>query len=183
MKRLLVTLCLLFGLLVGSAVVPAAAAGAPTEASCAVTWGSGDKSAGPSTSPFSEVTDVRTGRHECFDRFVVDLGGPASGYNVRYVRRLRHLASGEVIRVPGGARIEVVVRAPAHDTSGQTTYPGVSGQPLPGVNLSGYETFRSTRYGGTFEGQTQFGLGVRTRLPFRVMKIGNRVVVDVAHHW
>ena len=30
---------------------------------------------------------------------------------------------------------------------------------------------------------TQFGLGVRARLPFRVMKLGNRVIIDVAHHW
>ena len=53
----------------------------------------------------------------------------------------------------------------------------------PGVSVAGYDTFRSTRYGGSFEGLTTLGLGVRARLPFRVMKLGNRVIIDVAHHW
>jgi len=81
------------------------------------------------------------------------------------------------------AKIEIIVRAPAIDMNGDPTYPGVVGQRLPGVAVAGYETFRSTRYGGSFEGQTSLGLGVRARLPFRVMKVGNRVVIDVAHHW
>jgi hypothetical protein len=186
MKRLLVSLALLFGLIAGpAAALPDVAGAAPATArgSCAVTWGSGAKSAGPLTSPSSEVLNVRTGRHACYDRLVVDLAGPASGYVVRYVRRFRQDPSGQIIPLPGGARIEIIVRAPAVDNNGHPTYPGTVGQPLPGVNLTGYQTFRSTRYGGTFEGQTQFGLGVRARLPFRVLKIGNRVVVDVAHHW
>ena len=185
MKRLLVSLALLFGLIAGpAAVLPTAAGGAaPAEGSCAVTWGSGAQSAGPGTTPSSRVHNVRTGRHECYDRFVVDLTGSARGYNVRYVRRFRQDASGDVIPLPGGARIEIVVRAPAVDLNGHATYLGVVGEPLPGVNLAGYETFRSTRYGGTFEGYTQFGLGVRARLPFRVLKLSHRVVIDVAHHW
>ncbi len=163
-------------------LVPSTAGAAP-EGSCAVTWGSGDEAAGPSTSRFSPVVDVRTGRHACFDRLVVDLDGPASGYNVRYVRRFRGQASDEVIRLPGGARIEIIVKAPSTDSGGDPTYTGVRGQPLPGVSVAGYETFRSTRFGESFEGYTQIGLGVRARLPFRVLKVGNRVVIDVAHHW
>ena len=77
-----------------------------------MTWGSGAKSAGPGTTPSSRVHNVRTGRHECYDRFVVDLTGSARGYNVRYVRRFRQDPSGDVIPLPGGARIEIVVRAP-----------------------------------------------------------------------
>jgi hypothetical protein len=171
MKRLVVLAVLLTSL---GLVAPA---GAAPEASCAVMWGSTAKSAGPSTSPGSPVTNVRTGRHECYDRFVVDLGGPASGYRVRYVNRYRAEGSGNVIPLPGGARIEIIVRAPGE------SYGGTVGQPLPGVTVAGYDTFRSHRYGGSFEGTTSFGLGVRARLPFRVMKAGNRVVVDVAHHW
>lgn len=179
MKRLLVLVALLFGLL----VLPAVPAGAAPEASCAVTWGSGVKSAGPSTSPLSELVNVRTGRHACYDRLVVDLDGPASGYIVRYVNVYRADGSGQVIPLPGGAKIEIIVRAPAIDMNGDETYPGVTGQHLPGVSVAGYDTFRSTRFGGSFEGQTSLGLGVRARLPFRVTKIGQRVVIDVAHHW
>ena len=76
MKRLLLLAAAVLGLL----VLPAVPVGAAPEASCSVTWGSGVKAAGPATSPSSEVLDVRTGRHACYDRFVVDLDGPASGY-------------------------------------------------------------------------------------------------------
>ena len=52
----------------------------------------------------------------------------------------------------------------------------------------GFRTFRDLVYGGSFEGQTDFALGVRARLPFRVFVLagpgGNsRLVVDVAHQW
>ena len=103
---------------------------------------------------------------------------PASGYAVRYVRRYRAEGSGDVIRLPGGARIEIIARAPANGT-----YDATVGERLPGVSVAGYETFRSTRYGGSFEGQTSFGLGVRARLPFRVLKLDNRLIIDVAHNW
>ncbi len=179
MKRLLLLAAAVLGLL----VLPAVPVGAAPETSCTVTWGSMPKAAGPPTSPSSEVRDIRTGRHDCYDRFVVDLDGPASGYRVRYVTQFRQDPSDQVIPLPGGAKIEIIVRAPGIDGGGQPTYPGVVGQPLPGVSVAGYQTFRSTRYGGTFEGTTQFGLGVRARLPFRVMKLGNRVIIDVAHHW
>ena len=55
--------------------------------------------------------DVRTGRHGCFDRLVVDLDGPASGYVVRYVNVFRADGSGQVIPLPGGGKIEIVVEA------------------------------------------------------------------------
>jgi hypothetical protein len=49
-------------------------------------------------------------------------------------------------------------------------------------------TFRQVVFDGTFEGQTQIGLGVRARLPFRVFTLagpggGSRLVIDVAHRW
>lgn len=101
MKRLLVLVATVLGLL----VLPAIPAGAAPEASCAVTWGSQPESAGPATSPSSEVRDIWTGRHDCYDRFVVDLDGPASGYRVRYVSVFRQDPSDQVIPLPGGAKI------------------------------------------------------------------------------
>jgi hypothetical protein len=173
MKRLLVLLTLVLAL-----GLPATSTADAAPRGCSVTWGSAAKTAGPATSPGSPITNVRTGPHACYDRFVIDLGGPASGYAVRYVRRYRAEGSGDVIPLPGGARIEIIAKAPANGT-----YGGTVGQPLPGVRVAGYQTFRSTRFGGSFEGVTSFGLGVRARLPFRVVKLGNRLVVDVAHHW
>jgi hypothetical protein len=51
------------------------------------------------------------------------------------------------------------------------------------VNVSGYRTFRQVAWAGSFEGQTNIGLGVRARLPFRVFTMPGRLVVDVAHLW
>jgi hypothetical protein len=132
------------------------------------------------------LEDIRTGRHACFDRIVFDVpgGGPSLGYSVRYVQRLHQIASGRVIPVGGGAVLDVHVGAPSYDpATGTPTYPGRAGRTLPGVTLTGYRTFRDTRFAGSFEGETQIGLGVRARLPFRVIQLPGRLVIDVAHNW
>ncbi|MFB7086929.1 hypothetical protein [Streptomyces sp. NPDC056296] len=152
---------------------------------CPTGWGSRDKTRVAGTT--TPVTDVRTGRHACFDRMVVDVPGADAGrlgYFVRYVDRLHQDGSGRPIAVGGGAVLEVRVAAPAYrPETGAATYPGRTGRPLPDVDLTGYRTFRDTRFAGSFEGETQIGLGVRARLPFRVLALDGRVVVDVAHSW
>ena len=90
-----------------------------------------------------EVQGVRTGRHECYDRLVID-------------------------RVPNAQ------------------FTAQPGQEI--ANVAGYSTFRKVAYGGSFEGYTTIGLGVRARLPMRTFTLpgpgnGDRFVVDVAHHW
>ncbi|HET9381481.1 MAG TPA: hypothetical protein VFP69_11700 [Streptomyces sp.] len=166
----------------GAAPVGAARAGAPAPA-CATGWGSLPKSASSGSS--APLTDVRAGRHDCFDRMVVEVPGTGKGlgHRVRYVDRVVQDGSGRAVAVRGGAVLEVRVAAPAHDDAGQPSYPAVAGGPLPGVNLAGYRTFRDARFVGSFEGETQIGLGVRARLPFRVLTLTDRVVVDVAHGW
>ena len=164
-------------------------AGAATSATahataCPTGWGSGAK--GGAASGTVPLKDIRTGRHDCFDRMVFDIpgGGSHIGYYVTYVDRLRQTASGRYIPVGGGAILDVHVGAPSYDPdSGAVTYTGKVGRPLPGVKLTGYRTFRDTRFGGSFEGETQVGLGVRARLPFRVVQLSGHLVVDVAHTW
>jgi len=160
--------------------IPVASAGA-TAPYCGITWGSLPKSGGNLTS--AQITNVRTGQNGCYDRMVVDLNGAANGYNVQYVNNVYAEGSGQLIPLSGGAKLNIVVKNPAYDANGHPTYPGVVGQPLPGVNLTGYRTFRDAKYAGSFEGQTTIGLGVRARLPFRVFTLGNRLVIDVAHQW
>ncbi|WP_254666162.1 hypothetical protein [Streptomyces sp. WMMB 322] len=197
--RLLITTVLTCaGLLATTSAATAAGAGAgagaattaphapAAAASCGVTWGSVPKAGhGTGTRP---LTDVRTGRHDCYDRMVLDVrpGTPAGSpaYRVRYVDRLYQDGSGRRIDVGGGAVLEIVATAPAYDPDTyEATYPGRGGKPLPGVNLKGYKTFRDARFGASFEGTTQLGLGVRARLPFRVLELGDRLVIDVAHTW
>lgn len=162
------------------AAVPAQAA-----AACPTGWGSLTESRAVGTA--DPVTNVRTGRHACYDRLVVDVPGAGKGslgYRVGYVDRLHQDGSGRHIPVSGGAVLEIRVAAPAYDpATGASTYPGRVSRPLPGVDLDGYRTFRDTRFAGSFEGDTQLGLGVRARLPFRVLRVDDRVIVDVAHTW
>ncbi len=172
----------LMGAALTASTMPADAA--PAATTCPTGWGSLAKSRAAGTT--APVKNIRTGSHPCYDRMVIDVPGGAGGlgYWVRYVDRLRQDGSGRPVAVAGGAVLEVRVAAPAYDpATGAPTYPGRVARPLPGVNLTGYRTFRDTRFAGSFEGETQIGLGVRTRLPFRVQHLADRVVVDVAHNW
>lgn len=170
----------------GPGVTAAPSLASAAAASCGVTWGSLPKTGtGTGDRP---LTDVRTGRHDCYDRMVLDIrtGTPANAasYRVRYVDEFRQDGSGNHVDVGGGAILEIVASAPSYDAeTHEATYPGRGGKPLPGVNLKGYKTFRDARFGASFEGTTQLGLGVRARLPFRVFELSDRLVVDVAHTW
>ncbi|PJE98047.1 hypothetical protein CUT44_02055 [Streptomyces carminius] len=151
---------------------------------CSTGWGSGLKSAGHSQA--EPLKNIRTGAHECYDRMVFDVTGTTEelGYHVGYVDVFHQDGSGKPIPVKGGAILQIHVTAPSYDPeTGEAVYAARAGQPLPGVDLTGYRTFRDTRFGASFEGQTQVGLGVRARLPFRVFQTGDRLVVDVAHTW
>ncbi len=176
-----------------AATVAAIAAVAPSTASaapyCGITWGSLAKSAGaPTPDP---IVDVRAGRHACYDRLVVDLDGGAAGdsagYTVGYVPVVLAQGSGFPVALRGGAFLDISLRAPAYDPrTGTPTYtPAV---PTELVDVTGYRTFRQASWGGSFEGYTTIGLGVRARLPFRVFTLtgpgdGSRIVIDVAHQW
>ncbi|MGV1007628.1 MAG: AMIN-like domain-containing (lipo)protein [Dermatophilaceae bacterium] len=166
---------------VGATVSSASAAPAPF---CGITWGSLDKHAGDLLQ--SSVTGVRTGRHDCFDRLVIDVDGPAPGYSVSYVDTVLMDPSGMPVPLRGGARLRVVVKAPAYTSAGVDTYSPAN--PAELSDVTGYRTLRQVAWAGTFEGQTTIGVGVRARLPFRVFTLpgpgaGSRVVIDVAHRW
>ncbi|MDX3522662.1 hypothetical protein [Streptomyces scabiei] len=165
-----------------ASAVPGGAAWAAT--GCPTGWGSGLK--GVPDSGTVPLAEIRTGRHDCYDRIVFDVpdGGDHIGHWVQYVDRLHQSASGDVIPVSGGAILEIRVAAPSYDPeTGGVVYPGEVAEPLPGVDIAGYRTFRDTRFAGSFEGETQIGLGVRARLPFRVLQLPGRLIVDVAHSW
>ena len=164
-------------LLVGAfLLVPAS--GAAAAPYCGLVWGSLEKSApGLSQAP---VVNVRTGRHACYDRLVIDVAGDVGGYTVRYVPQVTADGSGAVIPTRGGAAIEITVNDPGE------TYTPANRTELR--NVTGYRTFRQVVFAGSFEGYTSVGLGVRARLPFRVFTLdgpgsSSRLVVDVAHRW
>jgi hypothetical protein len=133
----------------------------------------------------AEIRRVRVGAHRCFDRLVVDLrSAPAAGWRVRYHEVVREGVGG-VIALRGNADLEVVALAPAYGPSGTSLFRPPNRSEV--ADVTGFRTFRQVAYGGSFEGQTTFGLGVRTRLPFRAFALsdgaGTRLVIDVAHRW
>lgn len=167
-------------------LVPLATVTVPAQAAtstCAVSWGSLAKSS--PTMVRGPITDVRAGRHACFDRLVLDVSGLAPGYSVAYVDAVRTEGQGAVVPLRGGARLAVVTRAPAYGSGGTPGYTPRNARELAPV--AGYATFRQIAWAGSFEGQTTVGLGVRARLPFRAFVIqdagASRLVIDVAHHW
>lgn len=151
---------------------------------CGIVWGSLPKSATFHDSR-GAIHNIRAGRHQCFDRLVIDIDGAFAGYRVRYVDAVRADGSGAVVPVAGGARLEVTVNAPAYDASGRSTYRPGSGSSL--VDVRGWDTFRQVAWAGSFEGSTTLALGVRARLPMRVFVLPGpdryRLVIDVAHRW
>ncbi|UZN03152.1 hypothetical protein [Cellulomonas sp. S1-8] len=175
-RSLRVVLALLLVAVTGLAFAPAAAA----HPYCGLTWGSLDKAAGDMSD--GTLTNVRAGRHACYDRLVLDVDAPLTGWSVRYVDQVLQDGSGFVVPVRGGARLHVVARVGVLPTDSWFLPDGSL------VNTSAYTTFRDVQWAGSFEGVSAVGLGVRARLPFRAFVLagpggGSRLVVDVAHRW
>jgi hypothetical protein len=53
----------------------------------------------------------------------------------------------------------------------------------PGPARGYHVSYVDETWAGSFEGTTSVGLGVRARLPFRVITLADRILVDVAHFW
>jgi hypothetical protein len=177
--------------LLTAVALPAAARGTAAPY-CGIRWGSLPKQDAHYTS--ANITNLRAGRHACFDRLVIDLGPRSpgmpgvdgNGYQVRYVSQFTSDPSDRPIPLAGAADLSIVVHARAVDDDGRPTYRPASA--AHAVNVAGFSTFRQVAFDCTFEGQTQIGLGVRARLPFRVFSVagpgaGSRLVIDVAHRW
>ena len=168
-------------------LAPGPATAAAAEPYCGLTWGSRQKADDSfGSGDRSTVVNVRTGRHYCFDRMVVDLSGSTVGYTVRYVPEVVQDGSGFPVPLRGNASLQVTVNAPAYDENVKSTYTPADKREL--TNVTGYQTFRQLADAGSFEGYTTVGLGVRGRLPFRVFTLdgpgtGSRLVIDVAHFW
>ena len=150
---------------------------ASAAAACPTGWGSTPKVvAGMGT---GEIDTVRTGSAECYDRVVVQVDGPAAGYRAEYVDQVYADGSGQLVTVPGGARIQLTVNHPRY--SGPAIGAHVA-------NVAGYPVLRSVVMAGSFEGQTTYGVGVRARLPMRMFVLAgpggqSRIVLDVARSW
>lgn len=175
----------LFVLAVAATILAAVLTGpaqAATSPYCGITWGSLAKNAGSASPTAARITGVRAGQHACYDRLVVDLANaPAwASYRVAY-GTVRGVASGNPVPVAGGAALQITLRAHGENFAVP--------DPAHMVSVAGFRTFRQVASAGSFEGTTVLGLGVRARLPFRVLTLSGpapgetRLVIDVAHRW
>lgn len=147
---------------------------------CGIRWGSLPEEARGISPVRGPITSYRAARHDCFDRFVVDIQGrDLAGFDVRYVPAVVG-TEGRAIPVRGNADLQLTIFAPAYKNGAAT----VRGVP----SVRGFEALKEIRQVESFEGVTLVALGTRGRLPFRVFTLTgpdnmHRLVIDVAHSW
>jgi hypothetical protein len=126
------------------------------------------------------LTAVRTGRHEDFERIVLELsdaGLGVPGYHVAYIDRpLHECGSGEQVFPVGDGWLEVRMQPlDAHTQEGQPT---VSHRP---VTTPGLQNVLALYMTCDFEAMTTLVVAVRSPNDFRVFDLASprRIVVDI----
>ena len=127
------------------------------------------------------VVDLRFGRHDGYDRVVVDLAGDGRpGWFATYRDVARHQGSGHRVDVDGRTVLEVSVTG--------VRYPNERGaQPYGGPEVlrpGSAGVVAQVLRGSVYEGRQQVFIGLDAReQPFRVFRLTHppRVVVDVQH--
>jgi hypothetical protein len=186
MKRLIAVLAAAIVMTATLATAASAGTAAPAAAFCGIHWGSVPKSGGSPSGAL--LIAARTGQHRCYDRVVFEFNGRASGYRVQYAHPVTQGEGFDLAPyMAGGALLRVVLLDPDHNTqTGAMTYKHKVGDHV--ANVLRDRTLRDVMFGGSFEGYTLFGVGVRARLPFRVFVLSgpgthSRIVLDIAHQW
>lgn len=125
------------------------------------------------------LTDVRSAKHESFDRVVFELGqGSAPGYHVEYIDRpVRRCGSGDVTSIAGDAWLEVRLEpANAHTASGAATI-------VERERTTTLPVLRELEQTCDFEAQVTWVLGVAKPSRYRVLTLDAplRLVIDFEH--
>ena len=113
--------------LAAASAITALALTAPAQAAstpyCGITWGSLAKSAGNSTAggPGTELAAVRTGRHACYDRLVLDIGGTTHVNSWRVTTSMRSVPTALAPSFRCGAARSC--RSPSARTTTRSTRP------------------------------------------------------------
>jgi len=177
----------LLAVAIAASGVAATAAPATAAPYCGITWGSTPEDTHRGAGG-GWLTQVRAGRHDCYDRVVLDIGDGAGldWYDVRYVDEVRSDGEGAVVPTRGGASLQIAVLT--NNVSPYGVYPGAGTNPKELTNVAGFRTLRQIVWAGGFEGMSSIGIGTRARLPFRAFTLPGprgdvRLVIDVAHAW
>jgi hypothetical protein len=126
------------------------------------------------------VRDIRVGRHDGFDRVVLEVGGEGRpGWDVRYVDEASSQGSGDPVEVAGDAVLQLTVTG-----AGYPYDTGVEEFPIADtVSASDTVAVTEVAFDGTFEGTSVAFVGLQARAPFRVYLLEGptRLVLEVAH--
>lgn len=126
-----------------------------------------------------EITGVRTGLHEDYDRVVLDLTGdePTLGWFARLVDETFEDGSGRPIEVEGERFLELGVTGIDWTTDSPERYDGGT------VQGQGTEVVTEVVFGVLFEGQQQVFVGLGEDTEYRVFSLPDpaRIVIDVRH--
>src|SRR4051812_28809508 len=115
-------------LLAVSTVAVAGPTAVGAASSCAVIWGSLAKV--DQHTSLAHLRNIRAGQHDCYDRLVFDIDGPARGYAVRYVPAVATIGSGGTVALRGGGLPGGVGGGPGPGPPRASTHPPAGGPRL-----------------------------------------------------
>ena len=121
---------------------------------------------------------IRTGRHDTYNRLVLDFSGKFGTVRVRYVPIVHADASDHTVPLLGNADLQVVIDSAYAGWGGQK--PAYAG---PHSVTPGYDALKQVTMSGDFENVLSFGVGVDRVAGFQVMRMTgpDRLVIDIAH--
>jgi hypothetical protein len=132
-----------------------------------------------SSDAFGNITAIRIGRHDGFDRVVFEFGGPGTpGWDVRYADSPASQGSGAPIDLDGDAALAVTVSGVGYPPeTGVEEYAGPRQ-----FSVGDTEIVTEVYFDGTFEGTTFAVVGTESQTPFRVYLLDApaRIVLEVA---
>lgn len=142
---------------------------------------SADTAACGTGEPFGRatLTDLRTGRHDGFDRIVLAFDGPAPICTARYVDQVFADGSGDPIALAGNAFLRVALQgASTYDDDGHRGFTGVGD-----TDTAALSNVEDVAMAGDFEAVLSIGIGLARRTDFEVFSLSDptRVVIDIAH--
>ncbi|MCU1455465.1 MAG: hypothetical protein JWN46_3611 [Acidimicrobiales bacterium] len=123
------------------------------------------------------IIDEQVSQERCYDRLTFVVYGRVAGYSAQYTDRVNYAGTPFAMPLRGAAIIHLRV---ASSVLPRLAFVGDELQPVVG-----FRTFRQLRYAGSAGGVADYGIGLRSELPFRVLLVPGGVVsylvLDVGH--
>ncbi|NNE66072.1 MAG: hypothetical protein HKN33_05850 [Pyrinomonadaceae bacterium] len=127
------------------------------------------------------LADVRTGKHNGFDRVVFEFkGSEMPGYYIEYIGEpITQCGSGNKVELTGNGGLEIrFAPAQAHTEEGKPTLFFSDNEQNPG-----YDIIKKVKSTCDFEGNVTWVVGVSKANNYRVLELENpvRLAVDIEH--